>query len=128
VSGETPLERGEMGLDSRAIERLLGRTYGLAETALDLGARTAEATVRDARLPDSVKMKLVPIYGEQALRLTLLYAGAGLAICEVVQAEALDDGALAQLESYRARLSAIKARARAALDDEFPGSRVLGLP
>lgn len=114
-------------MDARGVQRLLDKTFGLAETAMTVGGKTAEVTLRDTRLPDAVKQKLIPLYGEEALRRTLNYAGLGLALCRAVETEMDDDAAREQLEFYRDRLSAIYENARAAFAREFAGSHALEL-
>lgn len=112
-------------MDTRGVQRLLDKTFGLAETAMTVGGKTAEVALRDVRLPDAVKTKLIPLYGEEALRRTLNYAGLGLALCRAVEDDLDDEAARAQLESYRERLRAIYAAARQAFDQEFAGSHAL---
>ncbi|HZQ10338.1 MAG TPA: hypothetical protein VFD70_27415 [Anaerolineae bacterium] len=112
-------------MDARGVQRLLDKTYGLAETALTVGAKTSEAALRDARLSDRVKEKLIPLYGEEALRRTLNYAGLGLAICRVIESELDDDAAREQLEFYRVRLQAIYVNARVTFDKDFGESHAL---
>ncbi len=112
-------------MDARAVQRLLEKTYGLAETALTVGAKASEAALRDARLSDSVKQKLIPLYGEESLRRTMNYAGLGLAICRVIKAELDDEAARDQLEFYRVRLQAIYENARTAFDQDFANSHAL---
>jgi hypothetical protein len=65
------------------------------------------------------------LYGEEALRRTLNYAGLGLAICRAIEGELDDDAARAQLESYRERLHVIYRDAHAAMEKDFAGSRAL---
>lgn len=115
-------------MDARGVQRLLDKTFGMAETAMTVGGKTAETALRDARLPDEVKAKLIPLYGEEALRRTLNYAGLGLALCRAVEGSLDDDAARAQLEYYRVRLEAIYREARAAFEHEFAGSHALELP
>lgn len=112
-------------MDARGVDKLLEKTFGLAETAMTVGAKMAEVTLRDARLSDAVKEKLIPLYGEEALRRTLNYAGLGLALCRALENEMDDDAARVRLEFYRARLIMIYARARESFDKEFAGSRAL---
>lgn len=90
-----------------------------------VGARTTEVTMRDTRLPDTVKQKLIPLYGEEALRRTLNYAGLGLAICRAIDGEPEEEAARQQLEFYRVRLQAIYDAAHAGLEKEFAGSQAL---
>lgn len=112
-------------MDTRGVQRLLDKTFGLAETAMTVGGKTAEAALRDARLPDEIKAKLIPLYGEEALRRTMNYAGLGLALCRTVENSLDDEPARVQLESYRTRLLSIYQEARAAFDKEFSGSHAL---
>lgn len=115
-------------MDARGVQRLLDKTFGMAETAMTVGGKTAEVALRDARLPDEIKKKLIPLYGEEALRRTLNYAGLGLALCRAIEGSLDDDAAREQLEDYRLRLRAIYQDARAAFDKEFADSRALELP
>lgn len=115
-------------MDARGVQRLLEKTMGLAETAMTVGGKTMQAAVRDARLSDAVKARLIPLYGEEALRRTLNYAGLGLAICRAIEDEMDDAAAQAELEHYRLRLNVIYGEARSALDNEFRGSRALEAP
>lgn len=112
-------------MDARGVERLLEKTFGLAETAMTVGGKTAEAALRDARLPEGVKQKLIPLYGEESLRRTLNYAGLGLALARAIEGEMDDDAARRQLEFYRVRLGVIFTEARRALDKEFANSHAL---
>ena len=112
-------------MDARGVQRLLDKTFGMAETAMTVGGKTAEVALRDARLPDEIKAKLIPLYGEEALRRTLNYAGLGLALCRAVEGSLDDDAARNQLEFYRARLQLIYRDAQAAFDHEFADSRAL---
>ncbi len=112
-------------MDARGVERLLEKTLGLADTALTVGAKSAEVAVRDARLPDAVKQELVPLYGEEALRRTLNYAGLGLAVCRLIAPHLDDDLARARLRDYQSQFRRLYDDARASLDREFSGSRAL---
>lgn len=112
-------------MDARGVKRLLEKTFGMAETAMMVGGKTTEVALRDARLSDAVKQKLIPLYGEEALRRTLNYAGLGLALCRTIEMELDDDAARAQLEFYRVRFQAIFQDARAALEKEFAESHAL---
>jgi hypothetical protein len=112
-------------MDARAIDRLLDKTFGLAESAMTVGEKTTAVALRDARLPDGVKESLIPLYREEALKRTLNYAGLGLALCRAVESEADDDAARKQLEFYRVRLRVIYGEARRAFENEFANSRAL---
>jgi hypothetical protein len=112
-------------MDARGLNRLLEKTFGMAETAMTVGAKTTEVTLRDVRLSEAVKQKLIPLYGEEALRRTLNYAGLGLALCRAVEDELDDDAARSQLEFYRVRLRAIYDQARAAFVKDFANSNAL---
>src|SRR5258708_6948442 len=116
---------GDYRMDARGLQRLLDKTFGLAETAMTVGGKTAEVALRDARLPDTVKQKLIPLYGEEALRRTLNYAGLGLALCRAVETEMDDDAARDQLEFYRIRFRTLYENAREAFQKEFAGSHAL---
>lgn len=112
-------------MDARGVNKLLEKTFGMAETAMTVGGKTTEVALRDARLPEAVKQKLIPLYGEEALRRTLNYAGLGLALCRAVEDELDDDAARSQLEFYRARLRVIYGQARAAFEKDFAESHAL---
>ncbi len=112
-------------MDARGVQRLLDKTFGLAETAMTVGGKTTEVALRDARLSDAVKRKLIPLYGEEALRRTLNYTGLGLALCRAIENEMDDDAARAQLEFYRMRFQEIYEQARQQFEKEFANSRAL---
>jgi hypothetical protein len=112
-------------MDARGVTRLLDKTFGLADTALTVGAKTTDAALRDARLPDEIKARLIALYGEEAVRRTLNYAGLGLAICRLIENDLDDEAAREQLEFYRIRLQAIHERARLLFEKDFDGSRAL---
>lgn len=121
------IERLHKGIfmDARGVNKLLEKTFGMAETAMTVGGKTTEVVLRDVRLPEAVKQKLIPLYGEEALRRTLNYAGLGLALCRAVESELEDDAARSQWEFYRGRLADIYDAARAAFEKEFAGSHAL---
>ncbi len=112
-------------MDARGVERLLDKTFGLAETALTVGEKTTVMALRDARISDAAKAKLVPLYAEESLRRTLNYAGLGLAICRAIEGEMDDEAARARLEFYRSRLNEIYQDAHAAWERDFKDSRAL---
>lgn len=112
-------------MDARGVDRLLDKTYGLAETALLVGSKATEVALRDARLPDEVKQQLIPLYGEEAVRRTLNYSGLGLALCRAVEGSMDDDAARARLEDYRTRFRAIYDDAAGLLAKNFGDSRAL---
>ncbi len=112
-------------MDARGVQRLLEKTFQMADSAMMVGGKTAEVALRDARLAEAVKLKLIPLYGEEALRRTMNYAGLGLALCRAIENEMEDDAARAQLEFYRARLDAIYHEARGAFENEFANSHAL---
>jgi hypothetical protein len=112
-------------MDARTVQRLLDKTLGMADTVLAASAKTADAALRDARLSDAVKGKLIPLYGEEALRRTLNYAGLGLAICLAIQDELDDAAAREQLDFYSSRFQVIYDNARAVFDRDFRGSEAL---
>jgi hypothetical protein len=114
-------------MDARGVERLLDKTYGMADTAVAAGAKTIEGIARDARLSDVVKTKLIPLYREESLRRALNYAGLGLAVCRTVEQELDNDAARARLEFYRRGLAAIYTQTQDALR-EFADSRALEPP
>jgi hypothetical protein len=112
-------------MDARGVQRLLEKTFQMADSALMVGAKTTEVALRDTRLPDAIKQKLIPLYGEETLRRTMNYAGLGLALCRTVEGEMEDDAARQQLEFYRVRLQAIYDAAWTAFEKEFAGSHAL---
>lgn len=112
-------------MDARGVQRLLDKTWLMADSAMMVGAKTTEVALRDTRLSEPVKAKLIPLYGEETLRRAMNYAGLGLALCRAVRDEMDDDAARAQLESYRAQLQAVYESARRAFEKEFSGSRAL---
>lgn len=105
------LRLGIEHMDARGVQRLLEKTYGLADTGSAVGAKMTEGVMRDARLSDAAKRKLAPLYREETLRRTLSYAGFGLAICRAIENEMDDDAARTQLEFYRECFHAIYAAA-----------------
>jgi hypothetical protein len=115
----------ESGMDARGVQRLLEKTYGMADTALTVGAKTTEVALRDARLPEAIKLKLIPLYGEETLRRTMNYAGLGLAICRTIENDLDDEAARTQLEFFRVRFVALYENAYAAFQREFSESRAL---
>jgi len=115
----------ELTMDARGVQRLLDKTYGMADTALTAGAKSTEVMLRDTRLTDGVKARLIPLYGEEALRRTMNYAGLGVAICRAIGNEMDDDAARSQLELYRARFEMIYDSARDAFNKEFAKSTAL---
>lgn len=112
-------------MDARGVQRLLDKTFGMADTAMFVGAKTTDVALRDARLSDAVKQLLIPLYGEEALRRTLNYAGLGLALVRAIENEMDDDAARQQLEFYRARFREIYVRARQTFEQDFAASRAL---
>ena len=99
-------------MDARGIERLLEKTYGMADTATVTGAKTIEGMVRDARLSDDTKRKLIPLYRRESLLRALNYAELGLSVCEVVASELDDEAARARWEFYRNGFTVIHAQAQ----------------
>jgi hypothetical protein len=112
-------------MDTRGVQRLLEKTLGMADTALAAGAKSTTVMLRDARLSDPVKAQLISLYGEEALRRTMNYAGLGLAICRVVEQEVDDGAARGQLDEYRKQFKMIYDTARAAFDKDFGSSHAL---
>ncbi len=106
-------------LDARAVQRLLEKIQGMTETAEHVGMRSAEGIQREARLSDAAKAKLVPLYREHALRIMLLYARLGLAICDTAQNEMEDDVARGQLDLFRANFTSMAERAKESLAHEI---------
>lgn len=112
-------------MDARGVKRLLERTYGLAETATIVGAKSAEGALRDTRLSETAKERIVLLLTEEALRLTLLYAGLGLALCRAVEEELENDAARSELTTFRSGFTMIYDDAYKQLELKFPGSDVL---
>ncbi len=104
-------------MDVRGIERLLEKTYGMADTASAAGAKTLEGIVRDARFSDETKRKLIPLYRRESLRRMLNYAELGLAVCEVIASDLEDEGARARWEFYRDGFAVIHAQAQSDLQE-----------
>jgi hypothetical protein len=112
-------------MDARGVKRLLERTYGLAETATIVGAKSAEGALRDTRLSETAKAKIVLLLTEESLRLTLLYAGLGLALCRAVEGELENDAARSELAAFRSGFRTIYDSAYKQVELEFPESDVL---
>lgn len=101
-------------MDVRGIDRVLEKTFGMADTAQSAGAKTIETIVRDARISDRAKRQLIPLFRQEAANRTLTYANLGLAVCQVLESETDDRDARARLEFYRAGFRTIQARAQTA--------------
>lgn len=112
-------------MDSRGVKRLLEKTYGLADTATTVGAKSAAGTLRETRLTDKAKVQIAKLYGEEALRLTLLYAGLGLAMCRAVEGELEDNAARSELEAFRSNFQTIYDNVFRQLKTDFPNSAAL---
>ncbi len=98
-------------MDARAVQRLLEKIQGMAETADHVGARSVEMMQREPRLSDAAKARLAPLYAEHAGRLTELYVTLGLEICTVVEDEMDDAPARGQLDLFRASFRSMHERA-----------------
>ncbi len=98
-------------MDARAVQRLLEKIQGMAETAEHVGARSVEMMQREPRLSAAAKARLAPLYAEHARRLTELYAALGLEICAAVQDEMDDAPAGGQLDLFRANFRSMRERA-----------------
>lgn len=110
-------------MDARGVDRILEKTFGLADTAESAGAKTIEGIARDARVSGDAKRQLIPLFRRESLQRTLTYARLGLAVCGVLEPEMEDETARARLEFYRAGFETIRMRARTALsgsDDMLP--------
>ncbi len=106
-------------MDARGVQRTLEKIQGMAESAENVGTRMAETLDHESRLSDLAKQQIVPLYREQSLRLMMLYARLGSAICEVIEQEAEDDTARGLIELFRANFSAMTGRAEDALHREI---------
>ena len=106
-------------MDARAVQRLLEKIQGLAETAEQVGTRSAESMRREPHLSDAAKEQLAPFYREHALRLTLLYSELGGLICETIRSEAQDGTARGLVDLFHANFYAMRDRSREKLRREF---------
>ncbi len=113
-------------MDARTVQRLLEKIQGMAETAEPVGARSAEAMQREPRLSEAAKKQLAPLYREHALRLMLLYADYGAAICDTIRPEADDDTARGIVDLFHGNFSAMADRARENLRREIGADVKLG--
>ncbi len=112
-------------MDARTIQRLLEKIQAMAETAEQVGGRSAESMEREPRLSDGSKKQLAPLYREHALRLMSLYSDLGARICETVRDEAEDDTTRGLVDLFQANFSAMRDRARESLRREFGGDSKL---
>lgn len=113
-------------MDARGVDRLLEKTYGMADMAVSAGAKTIEGIARDTRLADRIKQQLIPLFRREALTRTLNYTQLGLAVCGVLAADMDDAAARARLEFYRAGFQELQTRAQndlAELDTARAGER-----
>lgn len=110
VGNADGMEQHEM--DARGVDRLLEKTYGMAETAIAAGAKTIEGIARDARLADRLKQQLIPLFRRESLTRTLNYTQLGLAVCSALAADMEDDAARARLAFYRAGFQELQMRAQ----------------
>lgn len=108
-------------MDVRGIDRMLEKTFGMADTAQSAGAKTIETIARDARISDRAKRQLIPLFRQEAANRTLTYANLGLAVCQVLELEMDDEVAHARLEFYRAGFQTIRARAQTDLQENVDG-------
>lgn len=113
-------------MDARGVQRTLEKIQGMAESAEHVGLRMAESIDHEQRLSDLAKQQLRPLYREQSLRLMLLYAQLGVAICKVIGEEAEDGTAKGLVELFRANFSAMCGRAQDALRREIGSEARLG--
>lgn len=113
-------------MDARTVQRLLEKIQGMAETAEPVGTRSTETMQREPRLSDAVKTQLAPLYREHALRLMLLYAKYGEAICDTIRPEADDNTARGIVDLFHANFSAMAVRAQESLRREFGADVKLG--
>ena len=97
-------------MDGRAVQRLLEKIQGMAETAEHVGARSGEMMQREPHLSDAAKARLAPLYAAHARRLTELYVALGLEICAVVEDEMDDAPARGQLDLFRANFRSMHER------------------
>ncbi len=98
-------------LDGRGVQRLLEKLLGLAETATDVGMKSAEVMLRTANLSDTTKAKLLPLYQNEARARARGHARLGLDLCAAVEDELADAGARAELERFRAAFHLIHEQA-----------------
>jgi hypothetical protein len=98
-------------MDARAVQRLLEKIQGMAETAEHVGARSVEMMQREPRLSDAAKARLTPLYADHARRLMQVYSTLGLDICAVVEDEMDDALARGQLDLFRANFRSMHERA-----------------
>lgn len=108
-------------MDVRGIDRMLEKTFGMADTAQSAGAKTIETIVRDARISDRAKRQLIPLFRQDAANRTLTYANLGLAVCQVLESEMDDPDARARLEFYRVGFQTLRARAQTDLQENADG-------
>ncbi len=113
-------------MDARGVQRTLEKIRGMAESAEHVGERMGEAIDLESRLSDYAKQELKPLYREHSLRVMLVYAQLGLAICEAISEEAEDETARGLVELFRANFSAMRDRAEDALHREIGADAKLG--
>jgi hypothetical protein len=111
-------------MDVRGVDRILEKTYGMADTALSAGAKTIEGIVRDARVSDHAKRQLIPLFRREAAHRAETYANLGLAVCRVLESETDDTAARARLDFYRAGFENIQRRAQTELEKFADGRAV----
>lgn len=99
-------------MDARGVERLLEKTYGMADTATATGAKIIEGIARDARMSDDLKRKLIPLFRQESLRRTLNYSELGLAVCRVLASEMDDAAARARLDFFADGFATIQLQAQ----------------
>jgi hypothetical protein len=72
--------------------------------------------LRDARLSQDIKLKLIPLIREESLRRAILEASLGLALCRALEPELDDAAARQEWEAYRMRFESLLDGARADLN------------
>lgn len=100
------LERRLM-LDERGVGKLLEKLLGLAETASEVGSKSADTMIRTANISDSAKIRLVPHYQFEASERARGHARLGLQICSIIEHELADDSARRALERFRTEFQKI---------------------
>ncbi len=113
-------------MDARGVQRTLEKIRGMAESAELVGERMAQSVDHESRLSDLAKQRLKPLYREHSLRLMMLYAQLGTAICESIAEEAEDDTAHGLVELFRANFSSMCGRAEDGLRREIGEEGKLG--
>ena len=102
-------------MNARAVQRLLERVYGMADTADHVGSKNIETIQAAPRLRDETKTALAALFREHAWRVQQLHSSLGLAMCVAVQKDLDDDAAHGALDMMRANLQTLHDAARNAL-------------